>query len=242
MKFWKLFDWQNKNSPKQDFGCAIGLFFIIFTTYYFGLQPNKNYLIFLVCLFLIITTLSHIFLTFIIQKIYTSFFHGETTKKLDILIEKIIFYMYGFSYFVSYLITSPIAHSVNQSSNLIIIIYLFIIVEFIQRKNALSWKWENPNTDGYFEEYWKSSKEENIQFYVIQLHLIPITILLFHLNNINLFINESISFPLKEGFGWYFFYGIASLYFLIPISGFIISFYKPEWIWSSLEPSFYEIS
>ena len=235
MKVWKLFDWNNKNSPKQNFGCAIGLFFIIFTTYYFGTQPNESYLIFFISLFLMISMSFHILFTNIIKKFYTSYFQGETTEKLDALIEKIIFYIYGFSYFVSYLITSPIAHSVNQSSNLLIIIYFFITIEFIQRKNALNWKWENPNKDGYFEECWKYSKEENIQFYVINLLLIPVIILLLYLNNYYLYISESVWFPLKEDFGWYFFYGIASLFFLIPISGFIVSFYKPEWIWNALE-------
>jgi hypothetical protein len=251
MKFWKLFDWKNHNTPAKNFQVTLGFLTFIIITYVLGSSSNINYTIFFIFIILITRALISFFIMFLLIPI-SKFIFLKLSNNPEIikekwtvttpeylgalryyLLEKIAFHMNGLVLILSYLIIFPIAKITNNELILITISIIIILSDFIIRQNTLRWRWKNPEEDHgltiYFE--WKHSKLELFLLHFIQLLIIPGIILFLFLSDFNLYHLSETSLKLPIG---YLYNGLGTMMLGFNFLLLLSSFTKPELVWETI--------
>jgi len=253
MKFWKLFDWKNYNTPAQNLRVILVFLAFIIITYILSSNQNVNYPIFFIFIILITKALISFSAMCLLRPIsklimFKILDNPELIKKKGStefpeylgslryhLLEKIIFNMNGYVLTLSFIIIFPIAKIINHDLTLTIIIIIILFLDFIIKQNTLSWRLENPEKNYGIEIFfeWKHSNFGLFQFHFIQLLIIPGIILFLYLSNFNLYYLSESSLKLPVGIYWYLFNGVGTIMLFFNVFLLLWSFINPKIVWQT---------
>ena len=234
-----------KNKKHQNIYLIIIVMLLALSIYKFGDSPSKEPFLFIFLTTSITLFSLYMFCVIAIRKIvrHTSSIwirdnipgNIDRANNLAMNVLKFIFWSNWWVAIIVFILVNPLAIALELHLDFLIILTLFLLIDFVGRQVSLNWLWKN-NT----EYAWKFNTKEQFISIFRHLFLSPLILIMLFIYDFEIYTISSNFLENKDSWLWYVFSIFGSMCMIMPFHNLLFSFVDPETLIEQLTEETYD--